>query len=62
MAVRDAGAATGKLTHVNIVTVGPDPAHIATDRTGRYLLTAYYIDAKVTVHATRTDCARSETG
>jgi 6-phosphogluconolactonase len=42
---------TGKLTHIITVTVGPDPAHISTDRTGHYLLTAYYVDAKVTVHA-----------
>ena len=43
--------ATGQLTHVNTVPAGPDPAHLSTDRTGRYLLTAYYVDAKVTVHA-----------
>jgi 6-phosphogluconolactonase len=42
---------TGKLTHIKTVTAGPDPAHISTDRTGRYLLTAYYVDAKVTIHA-----------
>ena len=44
-------AATGKLTHINTVTVGPDPAHISTDRTGRYLLTAYYVAGEVTVHS-----------
>jgi 6-phosphogluconolactonase len=43
--------ATGRLTHLSTVTVGPDPAHISTDHTGRYLLTAYYVDARVTVHA-----------
>jgi 6-phosphogluconolactonase len=43
--------ATGQLTHLNTVPAGPDPAHVATDHTGRYLLTAYYVDAKVTVHA-----------
>jgi 6-phosphogluconolactonase len=43
-------AATGRLTHVNSVPAGPDPAHILTDRTGRFLLAAYYVDAKVTVH------------
>jgi 6-phosphogluconolactonase len=42
--------ATGGLTHLNTVPAGPDPAHIATDRSGRYLLTAYYVAAKVTVH------------
>ncbi len=43
--------ATGRLTHLNTVAVGPDPAHIATDHAGRFLLTAYYVDARVTVHA-----------
>jgi 6-phosphogluconolactonase len=42
---------TGRLTHVNTVPAGPDPAHLSTDRTGRYLLTAYYVAARVTVHA-----------
>ena len=41
---------TGRLTHVNTVPAGPDPAQISTDRSGRYLLTAYYVAAKVTVH------------
>ncbi len=50
----------GRLTHVNTVPAGPDPAHIATDRTGRYLLTAYYVDAKVTVHAIGEDGRLSE--
>ena len=44
-------AGTGKLTHLNTVPAGPDPAHLSTDATGRYLLAAYYVDAKVTVHA-----------
>jgi 6-phosphogluconolactonase (cycloisomerase 2 family) len=43
--------ATGRLTHVNTVPAGPDPAHLSTDRSGRYLLTAYYVAAKVTIHA-----------
>ena len=43
--------ATGRLTHVNTVPAGPDPAQLSTDRSGRYLLTAYYVAAKVTVHA-----------
>jgi 6-phosphogluconolactonase len=42
--------ATGRLTHLNTVSAGSDPAHLATDRSGRYLLTAYYVAAKVTVH------------
>jgi 6-phosphogluconolactonase len=64
-AVRSAGklaafrldAATGRLTHVNTIPAGPDPAHLATDAAGRYLLTAYYVDAKVTVHAIGKDGA-----
>lgn len=48
-------AATGKLTYINTVTVGPDPAHISTDRTGRYLLTAYYVDAKVGIYEIKGD-------
>ncbi len=42
---------TGRLTHLNTVPAGSDPAHLSTDRSGRYLLTAYYVAAKVTVHA-----------
>jgi 6-phosphogluconolactonase len=53
-------AATGRLTHVNTVPAWPDPAHIATDRTGRHLLTAYYVAAKVTVHAIGKDGTLSE--
>src|SRR5262249_48624488 len=49
--------ATGGLTHVNTVADGPDPAHLATDRTGRYLLAAYYVAARVTVHAIGKDGA-----
>jgi 6-phosphogluconolactonase len=52
--------ATGRLTPVNTVPAGPDPAHLATDRTGRYLLTAYYVAAKVTVHALGNDGTLSE--
>lgn len=53
-------AGTGKLTHVNTVVVGPDPAQVATDRSGRFLLTAYYVDARVTVHAIGKDGALSD--
>ena len=51
---------TGKLTHLNTVPAGADPAHVATDRTGRYLLTAYYQAGKVTVHAIDKDGALGE--
>jgi 6-phosphogluconolactonase len=33
------------------VPAGADPAHIAVDHTGRFLLAAYYVAGKVTVHA-----------
>jgi 6-phosphogluconolactonase len=52
--------ATGRLTHLNTVPAGPDPAHISTDRSGRYLLTAYYVAAKVTAHAIGKDGRLSE--
>jgi 6-phosphogluconolactonase len=46
---------TGKLTHLNTVAAGPDPAHLATDATGKFLFAAYYVDGKVTVHAIGAD-------
>ena len=52
-------AATGGLTHINTVQAGADPAQISTDRTGRYLLTAYYVAAKATVHTIGEDGALS---
>jgi len=42
------------------VKVGPDPAHLATGRTGRFLLTADYVDARVTVHDVGKDGALGE--
>ncbi|MFM7151642.1 MAG: lactonase family protein, partial [Gemmataceae bacterium] len=44
-------AKTGGLTPINTVSVGPNPAHLLTDHSGRFLLTAFYDDAKVTVHS-----------
>src|SRR5262245_16139451 len=41
----------GTLTHLNTIDAGIDPAHLSTDRAGRFLLAAYYVAAKVTVHA-----------
>jgi 6-phosphogluconolactonase len=46
---------TGALEHVNTVEAGPDPAHLSTDNEGRYLLAAYYVAGKVTVHAIEKD-------
>lgn len=48
-------AKTGKLTLINIVPAGADPAQISTDGSGQYLLTAYYVAAKVSVHRIETD-------
>ncbi len=48
-------ANTGKLKLVNVVPAGADPAQISTDASGRYLLTAYYVAAKVSVHAIAPD-------
>ncbi|HUQ67996.1 MAG TPA: lactonase family protein [Planctomycetaceae bacterium] len=42
---------TGKLTPVNTVAAGDDPAQLSLDGSGRFVFTAYYVAAKVTVHA-----------
>jgi 6-phosphogluconolactonase len=34
---------TGTLKHVNTIDAGPDPAHLSTDKAGRFLLAAYYV-------------------
>lgn len=51
---------TGKLQLVNVVEAGADPAHITTDSSGRFLLTAYYVAAKVSVHGIGADGALTE--
>lgn len=45
----------GSLTNISIVAGGDDPAYLLPDRTGRFLLSAYYLANKVTVHALRAD-------
>lgn len=45
----------GTLTPVSVVDAGPDPAQISTDRSGTFLLTAYYVAAKVSVHRIGSD-------
>lgn len=40
----------GGLTLINIVEGGADPAYVATDRTGQFLFTAYYVASRVSVH------------
>lgn len=41
---------TGDLTELGTIPSVEDPCHMSTDRTGRYLLAAYYLSHKVTVH------------
>lgn len=44
-------AATGELTLINKIDTGIEiPAHLITDRAGRFLLTAYYGGGGITVH------------
>ena len=43
-------ADTGGLELINKVSIGASPTFLATDRTGRFLLSAYYQDAHVAVH------------
>ena len=43
-------ATTGELTLLNVVAGGDDPAYLLPDRTGHYLLSAYYESNKVAVH------------
>ncbi len=47
--------ADGQLTLINVVDAGDDPAFLITDLTGRFLLTAYYVSNKVTVHGIALD-------
>lgn len=46
---------SGTLTRVNTIEAGPDPAHLSTDKEGRFLLAAYYVAGKVTVLAIERD-------
>ena len=48
-------AASGLLKHINTVAAGPDPAQISTDAEGRFLLCAYYVAGKVSVHTIAKD-------
>ena len=46
---------TKHLTHLRTVQLDADTCYIATDKTGNFLLSAYYGAGKVTVHAIGTD-------
>ena len=41
---------TGRLTEIGGVPLEGDPVHISVDRTGKYLLSAHYYQARVGVH------------
>ena len=51
---------TGRLTLLRVVDAGADPAQITLDKTGTYLLTAYYEAGKVTAHRVLADGSLSE--
>lgn len=46
---------SGRLTPISVVSGGADPAYIIPDRTGKYLLSAYYEADKVAVHRLNED-------
>ncbi|MEY3457052.1 MAG: 6-phosphogluconolactonase [Planctomycetota bacterium] len=52
--------ASGRPDPISVIEAGADPAQISVDHSGRYLLTAYYVAAKVTVHAIGRDGTLSE--
>ena len=41
---------TGRLAPISVVDGGADPAYLLPDHTGKFLLSAYYVASKVTVH------------
>jgi 6-phosphogluconolactonase (cycloisomerase 2 family)/endonuclease/exonuclease/phosphatase family metal-dependent hydrolase len=51
---------SGSLTAISVVDAGKDPGHISLDRSSRYLLAAYYVSAKVSVHRIAEDGMLSE--
>jgi 6-phosphogluconolactonase len=53
--------ASGELTLINKIDTGIEtPAHLVTDRAGRFLLTAYYTGGGITVHRLEPDGAIGE--
>ena len=52
--------ATGGLTLIGGVPLQGDPVHISTDRTGNFLLSAYYYQAQAAVHAIAGDGALAD--
>jgi 6-phosphogluconolactonase len=48
---------SGRLAPIDVVPVAGNPVYVATDRAGKFLLTAYYGDAKAAVYAIGPDGA-----
>lgn len=44
-------ASTGKLTSINEIPAGADPAYLSVDKSGKLLMSAYYRAGKVLVHS-----------
>ena len=42
---------TGGLTPISSITLKGDPVHISTDKTGKFLLSAYYYQKAAAVHS-----------
>ena len=54
-------AASGRLAHLHTIDTGlEDPGYLLTDRSGRWLLTPYYVSGKVTVYPVGEDGAARE--
>ena len=51
---------SGHISQTNKVSVGASPTYLATDRNGRFLLSAYYQGGHVAVHAIRDDGSVSD--
>ena len=48
---------TGSLSHIGTTPLQGEPVYVATDRTGRYVLSAYYYQSTAAVHAVGSDGA-----
>ena len=55
-------AASGKLTSINSIKADDDPCYIAFDRTGKLMLTSYYVAGKAAVHELNSDGAIKPVG
>ena len=51
---------SGKLSALGTISLDTDPCYMFVDRTGKFLLSSYYIGGKVTVHRIGTDGAAGE--